>query len=587
MAQPVTAPQPKRNPKVNITKTRPKTAMSNTRDIQLIEAVENGQAPRVRQLLADGANPNARKRVTLTCRIGSETKTDTAECESALALGILHANEDIVNALLEGGADANGVCGWKIADSWPLWTADRWSRRRWLRTILFSSALTLAVARGGKETWCSGDTGDLPNSDNQLGISLKGGDMQIWDPNKRKDTCISPFTLHPSLPIVKLLLSHGAVVTERELDAAYKQPDGRFLQMLQNHQFYPPTPVPSHTQPSSPPIIAPSSSPQSEPSSPPITAPSYPQPQPSPPAIHISSSNPIIPPAAEIRPQTPVRPVWHIHHTDVEVGEKLGQGSFGIVYKCEWSGITVAGKYLLLDTSPSEQPRESYKVAFDREVTAWHTAGYHPNIVPLIGASWESSHPLFLSKFMKNGDVVSFLQKNPVFATLKMKLRILCDIAAGMLYLHDIRNIVHADLKPQNTLVDDDYTTLVTDFGTAKIVDLPPSEATGMRIGTSAYMPPERLLGSGATKKGDVYAFGVTVFRIWTGRIPYSEDEFNGLPLDSIADRRRKLRPLILESDIMPESLEQLVEECWDHFPAKRPVFGDILKRLKEIRETL
>ncbi|KAJ3335816.1 hypothetical protein HDU93_004366 [Gonapodya sp. JEL0774] len=230
-------------------------------------------------------------------------------------------------------------------------------------------------------------------------------------------------------------------------------------------------------------------------------------------------------------------------------------------------------------------PRESYKVAFEKEVTAWHTAGYHPNIVPLIGASWESPCPLFLSKFMKNGDVVNFLQMNPTLATPKMKLRILCDIATGMLYLHNVRNIVHADLKPQNTLVDDDYTTRVTDFGTAKIVDLPPSEATGMRFGTSAYMPPERLLGEGATKEGDVYAFGVTVFRIWTQRIPYSE--FNSLPVSSIVDRRRRLRPLILESDNMPEALEQLVEDCWHHYTAKRPIFGGILKRLKEIRETL
>ncbi|KAJ3337772.1 hypothetical protein HDU93_000500 [Gonapodya sp. JEL0774] len=547
--------------------------MLTTRDIELIEAVENGQAPRVRQLLAEGANPNARKQVTLACTIGHDTKTDTTECESALTLGIRHANEEIVKALLEGGADANGVCEWKIASWFSSWDSDAWSRRRWRQRYLFPSALTLAVVRGGKTTWYGAFTVDSPNYDNKLPISLKGGDVQIRDPKEQNDTCIDPFTLFLSLPILKLLLSHGAVVTQRELDSARKQPDGRFLQMLQAHQSYPPTPVPARTQPSSPPTTAPSTSPQPESSSPS--------------AFHISSSLPIIPPAAEIRQQTPVRPVWHIHHTDVEAGEELGQGSFGIVHKCEWYGTTVAGKFLLLDTSPNGQPRESYKVAFEKEVTAWHTAGYHPNIVPLIGASWESPRPLFLSKFMKNGDVVNFLQKNPTLATPKMKFRILCDISAGMHYLHNGRNIVHADLKPQNTLVDDDYTTLVTDFGTAKIVDLPPSEATGMRFGTSAYMPPERLLGGGATKEGDVYAFGVTVFRIWTQRVPYSESEFNGLPLSSIVDSRQQLRPLILESDNMPEALEQLVEECWDHFPAKRPVFGDILRRLKEIRDTV
>ncbi|KAJ3336116.1 hypothetical protein HDU93_003623 [Gonapodya sp. JEL0774] len=532
--------------------------MSTASDILLIEAVENGQAPRVQQLLADGANPNTRKWVTLTCTIGRETKMDSVECESALALAILLANEDVVKALLEGGADPNGVCEWKLAYRFPSWDADTWNRLRWLGTLFFPSALTLAVARGGKMIAWTGGTVDAPDSANQLAINHKGGNVQLKDPKERVDAFITPFTLRPSLPIVRLLLYHGAAVTRTELDAARKWPDASFLRALQQRQVEP------HTD--SAPI---------------------PHPVPSPVSTSPSPSQ-TLPPAGEMKTQTPAKPpLWHIHHVDVTVGEKLGQGSFGIVHKCEWSGITVAGKYLLLDTSPNGQPRESYKVAFDREVTSWHSAGYHPNIVPLIGASWESPRPLFLSKFMKNGDVVNFLQQNPTLATPKMKLRILCDIAAGMLYLHEIRNIVHADLKPQNTLVDDDYTTLVTDFGTAKIVDLPPSESTGMRIGTTTYMPPERLLGGGATKEGDVYAFGVTVFRIWTERIPYSENEFNGLPLDSIVDRRRKLRPLILESDNMPEALEHLVEECWDHYPAKRPKFVEILKRLKEIREAL
>ncbi|KAJ3335333.1 hypothetical protein HDU93_005786, partial [Gonapodya sp. JEL0774] len=209
---------------------RARTRMSTARDIQLIEAVENGQAQRVRQLLADGANPNTRKRVTLTCSIEGETKTDTVECESALTLAIIHANEDIVKALLEGGADANLACEWKVADWGSSWNADRWNRTRWYWTFSFPSALTLAMARGGKWTWWDGRTEDSPYPNNKLSINHKGGHIQLKDPAVLQDARIRFFTVRPSLPIVKLLLSHGAAVAQREFDAARKQPDGRFLQ---------------------------------------------------------------------------------------------------------------------------------------------------------------------------------------------------------------------------------------------------------------------------------------------------------------------------------------------------------------------
>ncbi|KAJ3335427.1 hypothetical protein HDU93_005522, partial [Gonapodya sp. JEL0774] len=242
---------------------RTTAAMSTPHDIQLIEAVENGQSQRVRQLLAEGANPNSRKRVTLSRQIGFwERRTDTVECESVLALGILHAHEDVVKALLEGGADPNGVCEWKLANLWPSWAADDWDRERWLRTCLFLCALTLAVARGGEWTWWHGYTEDAPNPDNQLVISLKGGNVLLIDPKEAKDAFVEPFTLRPSLPIVCLLLSHGAVVTQRELDAARELPDTQFLQALQDPQSNPPTPVSSRPQPSSPPTTAPSSSSQ-------------------------------------------------------------------------------------------------------------------------------------------------------------------------------------------------------------------------------------------------------------------------------------------------------------------------------------
>ncbi|KXS09651.1 kinase-like protein [Gonapodya prolifera JEL478] len=149
-----------------------------------------------------------------------------------------------------------------------------------------------------------------------------------------------------------------------------------------------------------------------------------------------------------------------------------------------------------------------------------------------------------------------------------------------MYYLHRIRNICHADLKPQNVLVDDKGTGRVSDFGTSKIVDLPTEGSTGYRPGTALYMPPERLSGGGATKEGDVYAFAITAFRIWTERLPFEESGLTDIALyRTIVDDDN--RPTILEYDGMPKELQQLIEGSWDKTPHMRPSFESIAKRLK------
>ncbi|KAJ3340920.1 hypothetical protein HDU93_006005 [Gonapodya sp. JEL0774] len=616
--------------------------MSTTREIELINAVEQGNLDRVKQLLDDGTNPNTRKRVTLTVDITDrrlvqkgglfsrdkyadvqESKTETLDCESALALAIIHHREDIVGALLEKGADPNGVCEWKISNGYKPWEMDDWDQRRWQMKISFPCALMLAMAHGGSFIrWDGNPAFTAAHDHTSLHISPPGGHVQIQNPYGWDDFVIA--TLQPSLLIVKVLVLHGANVSDAERSAARKMADSKFIQILEPHAEEQPNKVRGQSPESAPSdLIRQNPSPVRKQ----LTAILDYTPKNSDEVV-VSEGDLVFvtekyedgwcsgfniitnksgflplsclqtamdneatglhamqhaPPAAELSPENQAKPSWHIDYEGIEVGEKLGEGSFGVVHKCLWAGATVAVKFLILDTSRNGQLRKNYKIAFDREVSAWHKAGSHPNIVPLLGASWESPRPLMLSKFMKHRDVVTYFEENPSHATPERKIRILYDIAAGMLYLHDVRNIVHADLKPQNTLVDDDGTTQVSDFGTAKIVDLPTNEATGRRIGTSVYMPPERLLGGGATKEGDVYAFGVTIFRIWTGRAPYQE--FNELPADFIVDRRRKLRPLISEFDEMPEDLEQLAQECWAHEPAMRPRFRDIVKRLKVMRD--
>ncbi|KAJ3332968.1 hypothetical protein HDU93_008840, partial [Gonapodya sp. JEL0774] len=157
------------------------------------------------------------------------------------------------------------------------------------------------------------------------------------------------------------------------------------------------------------------------------------------------------------------------------------------------------------------------------------------------------------------------------------------DVAAGIKYLHEQCNVIHADIKAPNVLIDDGGNAVLTDFGFAKVLEGAVRESsTGHRPGiviwrslcdafhgsigtchvfmlqgTAIYMAPERLMGSGVTKPIDVYAFGLTIHRIWTRRIPFSEYGIheNALYLKIINE---DLRPSITPSDTFPPALEHL-----------------------------
>ncbi|KAJ3340921.1 hypothetical protein HDU93_006006 [Gonapodya sp. JEL0774] len=235
--------------------------MSSTRDAQLFTAVENGETQRARQLLMEGANANARKRVKLTRTLPStnEVKTETVDCESVLALAILHGHVDIVDALLSSGADPNGKIEWKIAGLSSSWSLDKWKRGRWVATYTFPSPLTLAMARGGTRKGYEGVVSDAPKSDNKLPINFKGGEVKLNDANTAEDTRISSFLMKPSLPIVQVLLKHGAVVSTQELSAASKHADSRFSQTLLQHKNGPSPSVQPQTSGLAPLVSSPSS----------------------------------------------------------------------------------------------------------------------------------------------------------------------------------------------------------------------------------------------------------------------------------------------------------------------------------------
>ncbi|KAJ3337565.1 hypothetical protein HDU93_000856 [Gonapodya sp. JEL0774] len=170
---------------------------------RLIQGTEE-QSLRLMQLaIKDGADPQARKRVTLQVKLGMfGRKKEVIWAESALAIAIREGKPDLVGFLLEAGADPNLPIDWKISHASPSWREEDWDRR-WSHNPSFPSALDLALF-----------SGTLP-------FNPHGSRVSLISPERDIDTHME-VTLQPSLEVVATLLKHGAAVLDSSLDAAHK-----------------------------------------------------------------------------------------------------------------------------------------------------------------------------------------------------------------------------------------------------------------------------------------------------------------------------------------------------------------------------
>ncbi|KAI8468625.1 MAG: hypothetical protein J3K34DRAFT_477631 [Monoraphidium minutum] len=156
---------------------------------------------------------------------------------------------------------------------------------------------------------------------------------------------------------------------------------------------------------------------------------------------------------------------------------------------------------------------------------------------------------------------------------LPLALRMLLDLARGMAYLH-ARNVVHADLKSQNVLLTSapgtpaGVTAKISDFGLSKALALDQTHVTTHSLGTISHMPPELFKTGRMSPAGDVYAFGILVWEVLTGRGAFSGMHYAEV-IEAVAIRGA--RPPLPSST--PPELAALMSSCWQPDPTKRPGF--------------
>ncbi|PQM38414.1 serine/threonine-protein kinase EDR1 [Prunus yedoensis var. nudiflora] len=264
---------------------------------------------------------------------------------------------------------------------------------------------------------------------------------------------------------------------------------------------------------------------------------------------------------------------WEILWEDLQIGERIGIGSYGEVYHADWNGTEVAVKKFL-DQDFSGDALVQFKCEVEIMLRL-----RHPNVVLFMGAVTRPPHFSILTEFLPRGSLYRLLHRPNSQLDEKRRMRMAFDVAKGMNYLHTSHpTVVHRDLKSPNLLVDKNWNVKVCDFGLSRTKHhtFLSSKSTA---GTPEWMAPEVLRNEPANEKCDVYSFGVILWELATCCVPWK-----GLnPMQVVGAVGFQNRRLEIPEDMDPVVAE-IIRDCWQREPNLRPSFSQLMVRLRRLQ---
>ncbi len=285
--------------------------------------------------------------------------------------------------------------------------------------------------------------------------------------------------------------------------------------------------------------------------------------------------------------------------SELRLLELVGRGNFGSVHRGEWRGAPVVVKRVKSSsssptaTSTSTSPTAGWWTPeamqeLLREAALHAALDAHPNVVKLCGSCVVDDEVWLVSEYIEGGSLRDAMDKlHGTWAqqvTPAVKIDIAARVAAGIWHMHN-EGTLHCDLAARNILYDAlRIMVKLCDFGLAKAVRPAlvagvdgGSAGPGSVFGAVKWMAPELLAGVAyESPTSDLYAFGIVLWEIWTGELPYPELA----PLDAARQvLHNGLRPA-LPTDC-PPGYALLVSRCLDSDPTQRPSAQDAYHALR------
>jgi serine/threonine protein kinase len=255
----------------------------------------------------------------------------------------------------------------------------------------------------------------------------------------------------------------------------------------------------------------------------------------------------------------------------------IGRGGMASIYRGLDRRTDRVVAIKVLREAYSTDPK--FVTRFQREAKA-ASALQHPNIVQVFDYGQTSGNYFIVMELVEGTDLRRYLRSRGVL-DIDRAIVIAHDVALGLGAAHR-RSIVHRDVKPQNILVGRDGSIKLTDFGIASVykdINAERLTTTGMTLGTVQYYAPEQAQGEIVSPAADVYALGIVMYEMLTGRPPFDGDTPVAVAMQHIQDA--PMPPSQLNPDI-PPALEEIILRCLEKVPEMRFPDGNVLARALE-----
>ncbi|MCI0413285.1 serine/threonine protein kinase [bacterium] len=260
-----------------------------------------------------------------------------------------------------------------------------------------------------------------------------------------------------------------------------------------------------------------------------------------------------------------------------QILKELGRGGMGIVFQAHDKQLNeqVAIKIIspLLSNDVDALGRMKREVSAARRIS-------HPNIIRIHDISELNGLHFVSMEYFLGTNLKELIRGSGALSQMQCT-NIALQICDGMEAAHR-QGIIHRDLKSQNIIINAMGDVKIIDFGLARTAQLEGMTATGLIMGTPEYMAPEQVAGKKVDERADIYAFGIILYELFTGHVPFTADSAIAVGFKQI--KENPLPPREVNSQIS-EALQNVILKALNKDPFKR--FSSVAEMKKELQAAL